>query len=165
MVARVRGEQWKIKPAKAHKIGLPWWLRQWRICLQCGRPGFSPWVRKIPCRREWQSTPVSLSGESREQRSLMGYSPWDHRELGTTKQQTLTRHIKHLAQCLGQRKPLMSSSCWSPLLLSYLPTCWLLWLLSYLPTWQELKIQIPHVDHRLSGSQNEPAVFSTSCGF
>ena len=21
---------------------LPWWLRQQRICLQCGRPGFDP---------------------------------------------------------------------------------------------------------------------------
>ena len=24
-----------------------------RICLQCGRPGFDPWVRKFPWRREW----------------------------------------------------------------------------------------------------------------
>ena len=23
--------------------GLPWWLRWSRICLQCKRPGFSPW--------------------------------------------------------------------------------------------------------------------------
>jgi len=27
--------------------GLPWWLRQYRICLQCGRSGFNPWVEKI----------------------------------------------------------------------------------------------------------------------
>ena len=26
---------------------LPWWLRGC-ICLQCGRPRFNPWVRKIP---------------------------------------------------------------------------------------------------------------------
>ena len=25
----------------------PWWLRRWRICLQC-RSGFDPWVGKIP---------------------------------------------------------------------------------------------------------------------
>ena len=25
-----------------------WWLRQLRICLQCRRPGFDPWVRKDP---------------------------------------------------------------------------------------------------------------------
>ena len=33
---------------------------------------------------EWQSTPVSLPGEFHAQRSLMGYSPWGHKELDTT---------------------------------------------------------------------------------
>ena len=33
-----------------------------------------PLVRKIPWRREWLLTPVFLTGESHEQRSLMGYS-------------------------------------------------------------------------------------------
>ena len=42
---------------------LPWQLRQWRICLQWRRPGFDPWVRKIPWRREWQSTLVFSLGE------------------------------------------------------------------------------------------------------
>ena len=28
-------------------MGLPWWLKWKRICLQCGRPGFDPWVRKM----------------------------------------------------------------------------------------------------------------------
>ena len=27
------------------------------------RPGFNPWVGKIPWRREWQVTPVFLPGE------------------------------------------------------------------------------------------------------
>ena len=40
--------------------GLPWWLSWQRICLQCRRPGFNPWVGKIPWRREWQPIPVSL---------------------------------------------------------------------------------------------------------
>ena len=31
---------------------LPLWLSWWRICLQCGRPGFKAWVGKIPWRRE-----------------------------------------------------------------------------------------------------------------
>ena len=35
---------------------------------QWTRPRVSPWVRKIPWRREWQSTPVSLPGESHGQR-------------------------------------------------------------------------------------------------
>ena len=44
-----------------------------RICLQCGRPGFDPWVWNIPWRREQQPTPVFLPGESHGQRSLVGY--------------------------------------------------------------------------------------------
>ena len=39
-------------------------LRWQRICLQCGRPGFDPWVGKIPWRRAWQPSSVSLPGES-----------------------------------------------------------------------------------------------------
>ena len=33
------------------------------ICLQCRRPGFEPWVRKIPRRRAWKPTPVFLPGD------------------------------------------------------------------------------------------------------
>ena len=33
------------------------------VCLQCGRPGFDPWVGKIPWRRKWQPTPVLLPGK------------------------------------------------------------------------------------------------------
>ena len=54
------------------------------ICLQCGRPGFDPWVGKIPWRRKWQSTPVLLPGKSHGQRSLAGCSPWDRKESDTT---------------------------------------------------------------------------------
>ena len=57
-----------------------------RDCLQCRRPGFNPWVRKIPWRRKWQPTPVSLPGESHRQRSLAGYSPWGCKESDTTEQ-------------------------------------------------------------------------------
>ena len=45
---------------------------------------FDPWVRKIPCRRKWQSTPVFLPGEYHGQRSLVGYILWGYKELGTT---------------------------------------------------------------------------------
>ena len=31
--------------------------------MQCGRPGFDPWVRKIPWRREQLPTPVFWPGE------------------------------------------------------------------------------------------------------
>ena len=50
-----------------------------RLHLQCRRPGFYPWVGKIPWERKWQPTPVFLPGESHRQRSLVGYSPWGHK--------------------------------------------------------------------------------------
>ena len=49
-----------------------------------GRPGFDPWVGKIPWRRKQQPTPVFLPGESHGRRNLVGYSPWGHKELDTT---------------------------------------------------------------------------------
>ena len=48
---------------------------------QCGslrRHGLAPWVRKVPWRRAWLSTPIFLP---QEQRSLAGYSPWARTEL------------------------------------------------------------------------------------
>ena len=50
------------------------------LCLQCGRPGFDPWVRKILWRGKWQPTPVLLPGKSHGRRSMIGYSPWGRRE-------------------------------------------------------------------------------------
>ena len=35
---------------------------------------------------KWQSSPVLLPGEPHGRRSLMGYSPWDRKELDTTDQ-------------------------------------------------------------------------------
>ena len=46
------------------EIGMTWWLRLYRICLQCRRHGFDPCVKKIPWRKEWQPTPVFLPRES-----------------------------------------------------------------------------------------------------
>ena len=61
-----------------------WWLRWWRICLQCRRPGFDPWVGKVPWRRAWQPTPVFLVGESPGTEELAGYNPWGCKESDTT---------------------------------------------------------------------------------
>ena len=41
-------------------------------CRRLQRLRFVPWVRKIPCRRAQQPTPVFLPGESHGQRSLEG---------------------------------------------------------------------------------------------
>ena len=65
---------------------LSWWFRQQRICLQCGRPRFDPWVGKIPRRREWLPIPVFWSGE---------FSPWDCKELDMIEQLSLSlRHCR-----------------------------------------------------------------------
>ena len=50
--------------------------------------------RKIPWRRAWQPSPLSLPGESHGQRSLVGYSPWGRKESDTTAQ--LSRHAYKL---------------------------------------------------------------------
>jgi len=45
-------------------------------CLQCRRCVFYPWVRKIPWRSAWQTTPVFLTEKFHGQRGLVGYSSW-----------------------------------------------------------------------------------------
>ena len=52
------------------------------FACQCTRPGFDPWVLKVPWRREWQLTPVFLPGKSHGQRSLLVYSPWGRKRAG-----------------------------------------------------------------------------------
>ena len=59
-------------------------------CLQCQRPGFNPWVGKIPWRGEWLPTPIFLPGEFHGQRRLVGYGSWTHKEPDTTKHLTLS---------------------------------------------------------------------------
>ena len=58
------------------------WFSWWRMCLQCGRPGFSPWVGKIPWRRQRLPTLVFWPGE------FPGYL-WGCKELDTTEQLSL----------------------------------------------------------------------------
>ena len=55
-----------------------------RVCLQCRKPGFEPWVQKILWRRKWQPTPVFLPGQSHGWRSMTGNSPWGHKESDMT---------------------------------------------------------------------------------
>ena len=68
--------------------GLPWWLRQWRLCPHCRRPRFYRWVRMIPWRKDWLPTPVFLPGEFHGQRRLEGSSSWGCKELDMTEQLT-----------------------------------------------------------------------------
>ena len=49
-------------------------------CRSLRRLGFDPWVRKIPCRRKRQPTPVFLPGKSHGQRSLVECSLWGYKD-------------------------------------------------------------------------------------
>ena len=49
-----------------------------------GAEGSIPGVSKIPWRKAWQPTSVSLPGESHGQRSLAGCGPWGRKELNMT---------------------------------------------------------------------------------
>ena len=53
-------------------------------CRRRKRRGFDPWLGKIPWRRKWQPTPVSLPRTVSGQKSLEGYSPWSRKELDMT---------------------------------------------------------------------------------
>ena len=58
---------------------------------------FYPWVRKIPWSRKWQLTPKFLPGKFHGQRSLVGYSPWGHKESDTTEPpSTAAQHTLHV---------------------------------------------------------------------
>ena len=64
------------------------WLSWERIHLHCGRPGFDPWVGKIPWRRERLPTPVFWPGEFHGL-----YSPWGHKESNMTERLSLRHSI------------------------------------------------------------------------
>ena len=66
------------------------------------------WIGKIPWRSAWQSIPVFLPGESHGQTSLVGNSPWGHRELDTTavaSQGSKTRLNKQALGTEAENKP------------------------------------------------------------
>ena len=39
--------------------GFPWWFSGEEPACQCRRPGFNPWIGKIPWKIKWQPTSVS----------------------------------------------------------------------------------------------------------
>ena len=69
------GHDWSDLAAAAAPKGssqaLPLWLSWYRIRLQCRRPGFDPWVGKMPWRTDRLPTPVFWPGEFHGL-----YSPW-----------------------------------------------------------------------------------------
>ena len=56
--------------------------------LAIRRPGFNPWVGKIPWKREWLPAPVFWPGQ------FQGlYSPWGHKESDVTEQLSLSAYF------------------------------------------------------------------------
>ena len=66
-------------------------------CLQCRKPGFNSWVRKIPWRREWQPTPVSCL------ENPMDGGAWWATVYGVTKSQTRLNDFTHFQSILPQK--------------------------------------------------------------
>ena len=66
--------------------------------LQCRRPGFDPWVGKIPWRRERLPTPVFWPGEFNGL-----HSPWGCKEWDTTEQLSL-----HFTSAIWGQYPVFS---------------------------------------------------------
>ena len=84
--------------------GLPWWYSGKESACQykrCERHSFDPSVRKILWSGQWKPTPIFLLGKFHGQRSQVGYSPGDWKELETTEPtHTIMSVIEHLFMCL-----------------------------------------------------------------
>ena len=75
-------QSWNL-PLYLSIITYRWWLRQKSVCLQCGRPGFDSWVRKIPWRRNGNPLQHSCLENPMDGGA---YSPWGRKESDTTEQ-------------------------------------------------------------------------------
>ena len=84
-------------------LGLPWWLRQQRICLQMQET----WVRSLgwedPLEEDVATTPVLLTGES-----SWSEEPGGLQSMGSQSQTRLTLHGKH-STYLGHQPQLSNS--------------------------------------------------------
>ena len=97
--SRTRLKQLSSSSSSMHVcVQLSPWLRLERICLQFRGPRLDPWVLKIPCRREWLPSPVSLPGKSRGQRSPGGLQSWGLKESDMTER----LHFHFSLSCIGK---------------------------------------------------------------
>ena len=89
-------KSWTIKKAEHQRIDafeLWCWRRFLRVPWTARRSRQSILNGKIPWRRKWQPSLVSLPGNSHRQRSLVGCSPWGYKESDTTEWLTLSFFI------------------------------------------------------------------------
>ena len=98
-----------FNPAKVTLTGFPGGSDSKRVCPQCRRPGFDPWVGKIPWRRKWQPTPIFLPGKSHGRRSLVGYCPWSWTESDMAEQLTQGQNWQIIFGCRLLMAPLLTS--------------------------------------------------------
>ena len=75
---------------------------------------------QIAWRRKWQPTPVFLSGEFHGQRSLVGYSPWGHKESDTTEWLTHDEQTESKGEAVSRGQWL---TCGEKLRRISLPSC------------------------------------------
>ena len=76
----IHGEAYTVQGFWSLLSNVVLWLSWRRTCLQCGRPGFDPWVGKIPWRRERLPTPVFWPGEFHGLYTPWGPKEWDMTE-------------------------------------------------------------------------------------
>ena len=106
-------------------MGFPTWLSSKESACQYSRHRrheFSPWIKKIPWRRQCQPTPVFLPGKSHGQRGLVGYRAWGHKS-----QTWLTLRSTHATRNFGiNLTSIAMTPIWhKPLIsLSVLNVCW-----------------------------------------
>ena len=82
--SRTRLSDWtELNWTELNQLGFPGGSVVESTC-QCRRCRFDSCVGKILWRRKRQPTPVFLPGKSHAQRSLVGYSPWGHKDSDTT---------------------------------------------------------------------------------
>ena len=73
-----------------------WLKKEKKSACQCRRHGFYPWVGKMPWKRKWQPTEISLPGKSHGLRSLVIYSTWGLKKVRhdlTSKQQPYRQNV------------------------------------------------------------------------
>ena len=63
----------KINSQQVIYSRLPWWLSDKESACNLGDADSIPGLGRFPWKREWQSIPVFLPGESHRHRSLAGY--------------------------------------------------------------------------------------------
>ena len=81
-------------PQHSHLCSFPDGSEGKESVRNAGDPGSIPWSERYS--GEGNGNPLqNLAGESHRQRSLVGYSPWGHRELGRTEELTLSLPFSH----------------------------------------------------------------------